>query len=327
MECVQSSRDVLGIDVGKQHLDGVLLPGGEHRQLPNTPAGWEAMRQWGGDQQIELAVVEATGGYEQGVARVLQAAGIGVHVGNPWQLRRWVQGQGQRAKNDRIDAGLLASYGVQQQPKPSRIAPDHERTVAMVRRRRSQLVDQRRSEKTRLKQVAEPLVEASLRVNIASLSTQINALERELRKLIKADAALQVRVRQLKTAPGIGFLTAVQLAVELPELGQGAAKGIAGLVGVAPYPQDSGQFRGRRVITGGRARLRHGLYEATLTTVRCDPTFHAHYQQLLARGKTHKQAMIACLRRLLGILHVMVRDDLTWQQTRVGQGIYGPNRP
>ena len=324
MEDVQHSRRVLGIDVGKRHLDGVLLPGGDHRQLPNTPAGWEAMRRWGGDQQIELAVVEATGGYEQGVARALQAAGIGVHVGNPWQLRRWVQGQGQRAKTDRIDAGLLACYGVQQRPKPSRIAREIERTVAVVRRRRSQLVEQRRGEKTRLKQVAEPLVETSVRTNIASLSTQINGLERELRKLTKTDAALATRVRQFETVPGIGFLTAVHLAVELPELGQGAATGIAGLVGVAPYPQDSGQFRGRRVIRGGRAKLRHGLYEATLTTIRCNPTFTAHYEQLLARGKTHKQAMVACLRRLLGILHAMVRDNLTWQQTKVGQGVYGP---
>jgi transposase len=327
MDSAQHSKRVLGIDVGKHQLDGVLLPGGDHRRIPNTAAGWERLRAWGQEQHIALAVVEATGGYEQGVARVLQDAGIGVHVGNPWHLRRYAQSQGQRAKTARIDAGLLAAYGVQQQPKPSRIAPPHERTIAVVRRRRSQLVDQRRAEKTRLKHGADPLVETSLRANIASLSTQINILERTLRKLVKADEALQTRVRQLLTAPGIGFLTAVQLAVELPELGTGSAKGIAGLVGVAPYAQDSGQFRGRRVIAGGRARLRQGLYEATLTTVRCHPTFQVHYAQLVARGKTHKQAMVACVRRLLGILHAMVRDQLTWQQTKVGQGVSGPPHP
>lgn len=314
----------VGIDVSKAWLDVVVLPGGEHRRLANDEDGWGGLVTWLGQPQT-LVVLEASGGYEQGVVRALAGAGIAVAVGNPLWLRRYAQSHGQQAKTDRLDAAMLARYAEERRPTPSVLPDQTARTVAALVTRRRQLSQMRAADQTRRKQPdLLPEMQADLAAHLAWLTAQIKALDRQLAATVAADAVWQQRVAQLVTVPGIALLSAARLLVGVPELGQCAAEAVAGLVGVAPHPQESGLHRGRSVIGGGRRWVRHALYEMVMSTIRCDPTFGAHYAQLRARGKPHKVAMVACMRRLLGILTAMLRDGLTWQETKVGQGLFLP---
>ena len=315
---------VVGIDIGQETLVVVAGETGKPRSFANGPAGHARLVRWVQQQPGGLVVLEATGGYHLGIWEALEEAGIAVAVCHPNRVRSWMQGQGQRAKTDQIDARLLARYGQQQRPAPTPLPPPIHRTIAAVLDRRGQLVKQRTAEKNRSKQTRVPEVQASIAAHIQLLNGMIRELERQLRPLVRSDAALAQLVKRLVTVPGIAHLTATRVGVELPELGQVSNKRLAALVGVAPLDRQSGKHRGRARIGGGRASLRHGLYEPILTTIRCDPTFHAHYGQLTDRGKSPKEARIACMRKLLGIVNVMVRDELIWQQTNVGQGVFLP---
>lgn len=312
-----------GIDVGKHWLDVVLLPAGEHRRLANADQGWEELVSWLQEAAGTLVVLEASGGYEIGAVSALDQAGLAVVVGNPLLLRRFAQSLGKRAKTDRVDAGVLAQYAERMRPQPRPLPDETARTVAVLVSRRRQLTQMRAAERTRL-QAEQPLVAEELIAHIAWLSAQLKQLDRRLAETVAANAAWQKQVEQLTTVPGIGVLTATRLVVGLPELGQVSSKAAAALVGVAPYAQDSGQQRGHRSIAGGRRWVRHALYEAVMSTVNHEPTLAAHYAQLKAAGKPHKVAMVACMRRLLGILTAMIRDGLTWQETEVGQGRFLP---
>ena len=321
-----ATETFVGIDVSKAWLDVVMRPTGEYRRLANDAAGWAEVIAWLADAH-PLVVLEASGGYEQGVVQALSGADIAVSVGNPLWLRRWMQSQGQQAKTDRLDAALLARYAEERRPAPTDVPGETARTVAALLTRRRQLVQMRAAEKTRRQQPGLlAAVAEQLDAHLAWLSGQNNALDQQLAAAVAtaADDDWQQRVAQYDSVPGIALLTATQLAVGLPELGQVSAEAAAALAGVAPYDQESGQHRGRRVISGGRRWVRHALYAAMTTTIRCEPAFRAHYAQLVAGGKPHKVAMIACVRRLLGILTAMVRDGLTWQETDVGQGKFLP---
>lgn len=314
----------VGIDVSKGWLDVVVRPEGEHRRLANDPDGWAEAVAWLQEERA-LVVLEASGGYERGVVRALAAAGIAVSVGNPLRVRRYAQSQGQRAKSDRLDAAMLAQYAEERRPAP-RVLPDETaRTVAALLTRRRQLGQMKAAEQTR---GTHPEVPEAMRQQIAEhlawLTTQLKQLDRQLAAVVAADAVWQAEVAQVDTVPGFALLGATRLLSGLPELGQVSAEAAAALAGVAPYEQESGQYRGRRVISGGRRWVRHALYEALTTTIRCDPTFAAHYAQLRTNGKSHNQAMVACMRRMLGILTAMRRDGLTWQETDVGQGKFLP---
>lgn len=315
----------VGIDVGKCWLDVVVLPGGQHQRLANASAGWQRLVDWVGAEPAPLVVLEASGGYEVGVATALAAAGLAVAVGNPMRLRRFAQSQGQQAKTDRVDAAMLAHYAERMRPAPTPQPDQTARTCAGLVTRRRQLTQMRAAERTRCQHpgLAPPVV-AQVHAHVAWLDGQIKALDAVLAQTVAADPAWQQRVDQLVTVPGIGVLTATRLVVGLPELGHVSAKAAAALVGVAPYAQDSGQRHGRRTVSGGRRWVRHALYEAVFTTVRWEPTLKAHYAQLRAAGKPHKVAMVACMRRLLGILTAMLRDGLTWSQTAVGQQRFLP---
>jgi len=315
---------VIGIDIGQESLVAALGETGTPRTFANGPDGHARLVRWVRARHGGLVVVEATGWYHLGIWEALEEAGIAVAVCHPNRVRAWMQGQGQRAKTDQIDARLLARYGRQERPAPTPLPPLIQRTIAALLDRRGQVVKQRTAEKNRLKQTRVAAVQASITAHIQLLNGMIRDLERQLRQLVRSDPDLAQLVKRLVTVPGIAHLTATRLAVELPELGKVSNKRLAALVGVAPLDRQSGKHRGRAHIGGGRASLRHGLYEPILTTIRCDPTFHAHYQQLTDRGKSPKEAHIACMRKLLGIVNVMVRDELTWQQTNVGQGVFLP---
>lgn len=312
---------VIGIDVGAHTLVASLGNQQNPRSFSATAQGRTALVQWVQHHQGSLVVLEATGGYHVALWEALDGAGIAVAVCHPNRVRDWMKGQGQRAKTDGIDARLLARYGQQEQPTPTPLPSLTRRTIAALVDRRGQLVKLRTAERNRCKQAMEPLKPAIVE-HIAMLNTMIRAIERACQTQLQTDPELAALVARLRTVPGIALLTAVRLAVELPELGQVSSKRLAALVGVAPFDRQSGTSRARSHIAGGRSGLRHGLYQPVVTTIRCDPTFHAHYEQLTNRGKSTNEARIACMRRLLGILNLMVREELTWQETNVGQGVF-----
>jgi transposase len=312
---------VLGIDVSKAWLDVAERPSGRGWRVANDEAGWQALIESVGTGGPALVVLEASGGYEIGLVAALDLAGSAPVVANPLATRRFAQSLGRRAKTDRIDAAMLAQYGERMRPTPRPLPEATARMLQELVARHRQLTKMLVEEKNRRHQ-ASPLLRPGVEAHIAWLEGQRAEVDRLLESAVVADPAWQDRVATLDSAPGIGFLTATILAVGVPELGRCTAKEVAALVGVAPWAVESGQHRGQRRIAGGRSAVRHGLYVALTSTIRCDPTFGAHYARLRAAGKPHKLAMVACMRRLLGILTVMLRDGLTWQQTRVGQGLF-----
>ncbi len=309
----------IGIDVAKAWLDVAERPSGRSWRVANDAGGWqELVTELVGGGPV-LIVLEASGGYEVGVVTALDLAGVPPVVANPVATRRFAQSLGRRAKTDRIDAAMLAQYGERMRPVPRPLPEATARTLQELLARRRQLTKMLVEEKNR-RQQASALLRPGVAAHIAWLEGQRTEVDQLLASVVASDPAWQARVATLDSAPGIGALTATLLAVGVPELGTCSGKQAAALVGVAPWAAESGQHCGARRIGGGRGAVRHGLYEAVVTTVRCDPTFGAHYARLRAVGKPHKVAMVACMRRLLGILSMMLRDGRTWHQTRVGQG-------
>jgi transposase len=240
---------------------------------------------------------------------------VPVAVVNPRQVRDFARCLGQLAKTDRLDAQVLARYGEQIGPEP-RPRPDAQRREAqrLVARRRH-LVEMLTMEKNRLQQ-APPRTQPSIRRHLEFLEGELAEIDRALADAIAAVPAWQATSDRLHTVTGIGPVTATLLIAELPELGQLDRKQIAALVGVAPFNRDSGALRGKRSCRGGRAPVRTGLDMAARSAVRFNPPIRAFYTRLLASGKLHSVAMVACIRKLLTILNVMVRSNTDWDPHR-----------
>ncbi|MEP6992327.1 MAG: IS110 family transposase [bacterium] len=265
-----------------------------------------------------LIVVEATGGYERLVVAALAAAGLPVIVVNPKNVRAFAKALGVSAKTDRLDAAVLALFAERVRPalRPLPTAESAALTEQLVRRR--QLVDMLTMESNRRGQ-SSAAVRPGMDRHIAFLTQELRDVEGELQAQIEASACWRARETLLQSTPGIGPRTAQLLVGRLPELGHLTRHHIAALVGVAPFNHDSGRHRGERHISGGRAAVRTGLYMAALVGVRWNPVLKAHYQQLLARGKAKKVALVACMRKLLTILNAMVRTQTSWNAGLVQQ--------
>ena len=309
----------VGIDVSKAWLDVAIRPTGMIERHPNTSAGHAALvarlTTLASDERPELVVVEATGGHERQVGNALTVAGWAVAVVNPRQVRDFARCLGRLAKTDRIDAPVLARYGEQIGPEP-RPRPDaHTQEVQGLVARRRQLVEMLTMEKNRLHQ-APPRTQPSLRRHLEFLEPELAEVEQQLADEIAATPAWQEIATRLQTVKGIGPVTATLLILELPELGRLDRKQIAALVGVAPFNRDSGTMRGKRFCSGGRASVRTGLYMATRAAIRSNPPIRALYTRLIAAGKLDKVALVACIRRLLTILNVMIRSQSDWDPAR-----------
>ena len=303
----------VGIDVSATTLDSASATGttGQH---PNTPAGIAQLVAALASTPPTLIVLEATGAYHASVTSALVAAGLPVAVVNPRQIRRFAESVGQLAKTDRLDAALLARFAATVQP-PVRALPDTatQELAALVDRRR-QLLEMLTMERNRLP-VARRSVQASLRQTIRALERALAALEDETDRWILDSPVWRAREDLLISVPGIGPQTARALIARLDELGRTSSREIAALVGVAPFAQESGRWRGHRRIRGGRADVRTLLYMAALTAARCNPVIRALYRRLKAAGKPTKVALTACMRRLLVIVNAMVRKNERWQAT------------
>ncbi|MBK1839066.1 IS110 family transposase [Azospirillum sp. YIM B02556] len=305
----------VGIDCGKEVLDVVVVPGGETLRVANSAAGHEALIAGLKGRPVALVGIEASGGYERAVRDALEAAGIAVAVLDPARVRHLAKAKGQRAKTDPIDAALIADFTARFQPSATPSNRQRERLADLLGLRRL-LVDKRADLKKAVARLpadvaalAEPALEA--------LGTAVEAAEREITRRAQEDAALAKKAKALSSAPGVGALTALTLAVLVPELGQLSGGQAAALLGVAPYPDDSGQRHGARRIAGGREDARRALYMAALTAAtgrRKGGVLASFYDHLIGRGKPPKVALTACMRKLIVRLNAMLAHGGTWSE-------------
>lgn len=316
-----------GIDVAKAHLDIAQAAVAGSWRVANTPAGWTRLLAQLGRHDQPRVVLEATGPYHRHLVLALHAQAIPTAVINPAQLRSYARSQGQRAKTDAVDAQLIARYGAQTQPAPTPLPTASERRLAELVSRRQDLTQDRVRELNRRQTTTDPVVLASLDRHLAMLAAELRELDQAIAAVTAADARSATRTALLRSAPGIGPVIAATLVAGVPELGTLSPKPLAALVGVAPYARESGSQVRPRTIAGGRAAVRKALYQAVVSAARCNPVIRTHLQRLLDRGKPFKVAMVATMRRLLGILNAMLREGLRWEQTQVGQGRFLPSPP
>jgi transposase len=307
----------VGIDVSKQTLAVWVLPEEASIEVSNTTAGHRQLLDLLADKDVGRVVIEATGGYEREVMSALSGAGLCVVRINPRRARAFATAVGKLAKTDPIDAAVLAHMAqVLRTPAQVSASPEVEALRDLVQRR-EQLVQQRDDERRRLAQVRSVLVQESLRACIEHLKKQLQQLDRAIAQAARATDAQ--RTEQLTAISGIGPVTVSSLLAYLPELGQLNRQQIAALVGLAPYNNDSGKHAGKRRIQGGRAAIRRVLYMAVLSVIRKQDDFKRRYNQLRARGKCAKVAIVACMRVLLIRLNAMIRSQTAWKIEPVPQ--------
>ncbi len=300
-----------GIDVAKAHLDRAERPGGTHARYQNDEAG---IARIGGQLQAQaptLVVLEATGGREVPLAAALAAAGLAVAVVNPRQVRDCARAVGQLAKTDALDAHLLARFAEVVRPEPRPLPDADAQNLSALLARRQQVIAMLVAERQRL-----PTTTAALRprveAHIAWLRQERDDLDRELRRQIRASPAWREDDDLLQRVPGIGPVLATTLIAALPERGRLSRKQIAALVGVAPLNCESGILRGRRIIWGGRARVRAALWLGTLVAVQRNPAIRTFYQRLVATGRPKKVALTAAMHKLLLVLNALLRQRTPW---------------
>jgi transposase len=280
-------------------------------QVENGPAGFSELIAWLRAREVGRVGLEATGGYERGVRAALEQAGFEVVVHQPIEVRRFAQLKRWRAKNDRLDARLIAAATAQVEAvkaaQDPRLAELAERLTAY-----EQITDQAAELKTFLESVRLQDVAKAVRAQIAALERLKAKLLAEVLRQLKAAADLLDRFRLLLSLPGIGPVVAATLVIRMPELGSMRRGQAASLIGVAPFDRDSGQWRGVRFIAGGRARPRRMLYLAALQAKRCSPTFKAFADQLVTRGKPAKVATVAVMRKLIEAANLVLQRGQPW---------------
>jgi transposase len=301
----------VGIDVAKDKLDVAVRPSAAQWVTPQTEEGLSALVERLSALEPELVVLEATGGYELAVAAALATASIPVAVVNPRQVREFARGSGQLAKTDALDAAVLARFAEVVHPTPRPLPETQAQELSALLTRRRQLQAMLIAERQRLG-TALLAVRPHITRHIRFLEAELADLDQQLRAAVQASPLWREQEDLLRSTPGIGPATALALLAEMPELGHLDRKKIAALVGVAPFPCDSGKLKGKRIVWGGRARVRSALYMAALVAVRHNPVLRAFYHRLRAAGKPKKVALTACMHKLLTILNAMLRHRTRW---------------
>jgi transposase len=302
---------VAGIDVGKRWLDVAVHGLEDELRVENGGAGFSELIAWLKAREVGRVGLEATGGYERGVRAALEAAGFEVVVHQPLEVRRFAQLKRWRAKNDRLDARLIAAATAQTEAVKAAQDP---RLVELAERLTAyeQITDQIVELKTFLESVTLKDLASLMRAQIRSLERAKARLSLDLLRRIKAEADLLARLRLLTSLPGIGATVAASLVIRMPELGSMKRGQAASLIGVAPFDRDSGQWKGLRFISGGRARPRRMLYLAAVTAKRFDPGLKAFAEGLLARGKAKKLVTVAVMRKLIEAANLVLARGQPW---------------
>jgi transposase len=316
MENVTSSVFV-GIDVAKSWLDVCIrsLSGSESAKskFANDAAGISEICAFLAGFKPKLIAFEATGGYEALLAAGLATDGLPFVIANPRQIRDFARAIGRLAKTDAIDASVIALFAERIRPELRPFPEEKARALTELVSRRRQVLGMMVMEGNRRFAAQDKRVSATINATLEFLKCQVAQLDKEINQLVQSSTSWRETEDLLTSVPGIGPITARTLIAELPELGRVDRRKVAALVGVAPVNQDSGLQRGYRAIAGGRTSVRNALYMATLVAVRHNQVLKAHYLALVARGRPKKVALIACIRRLLGILGAIVRTRKGWQ--------------
>jgi len=310
-------KSYIGIDVSKQLLEVAVYESDFHYRCPNEASAFAALLAELIALRPARIVLEATGGLEKPLLTFLQAAGLPVVVINPRQVRAFAKALGQLAKTDRLDAGVLAHFAAAIKPPLRPVKSKDEQELKDLMGRRGQLIEMLVAEKNRRHTASSDLVRKAIKEHIDWLEERIAELDEQLQTRLASSPEWQSKDTILQSVPGIGPVVSFCLLADLPELGTLNRQCISKLVGVAPLNDDSGQHRGVRHIFGGRARVRCMLYMAALTAVRFNPILKQFYQRLLAKAKPRKVALTACMRKLLAIVNLMVRNQTPWRDDPV----------
>ena len=303
----------IGIDVSKQLLEVAVHESDFHYRCPNQPRVFAELVAELIALRPARIVLEATGGLEKPIVAALHATRLPVVVINPRQVRAFAKATGQLAKTDRLDAAVLAHFAAAIKPPLRPLKSKKEQELEALMGRRGQLVDMLVAEKNRRHTATSDVVRETIKQHIDWLEKQIAELDEQLQSRLVSSSEWQNKDAILQSVPGIGPVVSFSLLADLPELGTLNRQRISKLVGVAPLNCDSGQQRGARHIFGGRARVRSMLYMAALTGLRFNPVIKEFYQRLVAKGKPHKVALTACMRKLLSIVNLMVRNQTNWK--------------
>jgi transposase len=307
---------VVGIDVAQATLVVAILPAERVWEVAYTPEGLATLAAELQPLEPSRVVLEATGGLQATAVAALALAGLPVVVVNPRQVRDFAKATGQLAKSDRLDALVLAQFAMAVAPPVRPLADEDTTRLSELVTRRRQLVEMRRAEEQRLARLeqrrAAPRVRRDVVEHIAWLTRRIDRLDNELHEAIQESPVWCVKAQLYQSVRCVGPVVARTLLAELPELGTVSAKVAAAIVGVAPYVRESGMWRGRRHISGGRAEVRRVLYLAAMSGVRTNPVLRAYYGRLVAAGKPRKVALVACAHKLLTILNAIARDERPW---------------
>ena len=310
----------VGIDVSKATLDVYIRPMGKAFQFANTETEIANLVKQLQSNDLNLIVLEATGGLETELIIQLQAALLPVALINPRQGRDFAKATGKLAKTDAIDAQILAHFGEAMKPEVLAIESEMARQLGELISRRRQLVEMSTAEKNR-RDRARGKALTDIESHIDYLEQHLQQLNQEIETLTQNNQQWIDKVNLLKTTPGIGQVISTTLVSDLPELGQLTAKQISRLVGVAPINHDSGQHKGKRMINGGRAHVRAILYMGAVVAMRHNPVIKTFYERLVERGKPKKLAITACVHKMLVILNAMIRDHLPWSISQDSQPI------
>jgi transposase len=303
----------VGIDVSKDRLDVAVRPSGEAFTVERNAAGLDRLAARLTELSPHVVALEATGGFETIAVAALAAAALPVVVVNPAQIRAFAKAIGQRAKTDPIDAAVIAHFAEATNPEPRPLPDAATRLLADLVARRRQIVAMIGVERQREKRVSVPHLHKSIVRLIRVLEKELASLDANIGDAVRGSPAWREKEDLLASVPGIGPTIARTLIAELPELGRLDRKQIAALAGLAPFTRQSGQWRGRSFIGGGRTAVRTALFMGAMVAKRCNPVLKAFFDRLVAAGKPKMVALIAVARKLLTILNAILRDKRTWQ--------------
>jgi transposase len=303
----------VGIDVSKDRLDVHERPSGEAFAVARNGKGLNELIERLRSLKPTLIAVEATGGFETIVAAALAGAQLPLVVVNPAQVRHFAQAVGKRAKSDPIDAAVIAHFAEAVKPEPRELPDEAARLLAELVSRRGQLIEMLVAERQREKRASAGRVRKSLARHITALEKELPEIDRDIDTMVRGSPVWREKEDLLITFPGVAQTIARSVLADLPELGRLTRREIASLAGCAPFTRQSGQWKGKSMISGGRPSVRSAIFMAALSAIRCNPVLRAFYQRLLARGKPKMVALIAVARKVLTILNAMLRDKRQWQ--------------
>lgn len=306
-------ENVVGIDVSKDWLDAHASPLGAAERFGNDHAGLDALIAWLKLLGPDVVALEATGGLEGLCAAALSVAEIAVIIVNPAQVRSFAASLGKRAKTDQIDAAVIAAFVVATKPEIRPLKDAETRAFGELVTRRRQIIQMIVAEQNRQRMVEGKPAQRSIKRILAALERELADLDADMDDQIRKSPLWRVREKLLTSVPGVGPKVARTLIAEMPELGRLDRRQIAALAGLAPFTRQSGKWKGKSLIAGGRSKVRPALFMAALVAIKHNPVLKAFRDRLVASGKPKIVAVVATMRKLLTILNAIIRDQKPWQ--------------